>query len=337
MRIGYCCKYITSIDQINGIKPHHDSYPYNISTTTITHLNKLTQHDAVAKLHQLSFDNIASVKRLVTLVSKDRPEFRMLRLGSDILPAYTHTNWKWFYQQPEIMTLLQRQFSEIGDIARANDVRLSFHPGQFCVLGSHRDEVVENSIEEFEYHADMARYMGYGRTFQDMKINIHISGKRGPTGMREVYSRLSPEARNTITVENEEFSWGVEDCLELSDIIPTVFDIHHHWINTGNYATPDTDMIKRVIDSWRGVRPAMHYSQSKDDLIQESINNTSLPELSQLLLAGHTKSKLRAHSDFYTNKAVNQLVKEFSNYFDIQLEAKAKNLARNQLFKEWAD
>ena len=46
--------------------------------------------------------------------------------------------------------------------------------------------------------------MGYGRTFQDFKINVHISGRQGPAGIKAVLPRLSQEARNCITIENEE-------------------------------------------------------------------------------------------------------------------------------------
>ena len=67
------------------------------------------------------------------------------------------------------------------------DVRISFHPGQFCVLASDKPDVVERSIDEFEYHVNMARWMGYGKEFQDMKINIHISWqtwcRRSPTNI----------------------------------------------------------------------------------------------------------------------------------------------------------
>jgi UV DNA damage repair endonuclease len=95
-------------------------------------------------------------------------------------------------------------------------VRLSFHPGQFCVLASESNEIVERSIEEFEYHADMARWMGYGKTFQDFKINVHISGRKGPAGIQSALKRLSPEARNCITIENDEMTWGIDASLELA-------------------------------------------------------------------------------------------------------------------------
>jgi UV DNA damage endonuclease len=52
--------------------------------------------------------------------------------------------------------------------------------------------------------------------------------------------------------------------------------------------------------------------------------------MAQLLAQGFKKQKLRAHSDFYWNRAVNEWVAGFSSAFDIQCEAKGKNLARDQ-------
>jgi UV DNA damage endonuclease len=136
-----------------------------------------------------------------------------------------------------------------GETARANDVRLSFHPDRFVVLASDREEVVNKSIEEFEYHVDMAQFMGYGKQFQDIKINVHI--RPATAGIRDVYNRLSPEARNTLTLENEEYTHGLSDCLSLSDLVPDVTDIHHNWIREGTYIQPNDALVQRVIDSWR--------------------------------------------------------------------------------------
>jgi UV DNA damage repair endonuclease len=194
------------------------------------------------------------------------------------------------------------------------------------VLASESDVIVERSIEEFEYHADMARWMGYGRTFQDFKINIHISGKRGADGMRAVYGRLSPEARNCITVENEENSHGLDTCISLSDLVPTVLDLHHHWIREGEYIQPGDTRVRRVLDSWRGVRPTCHYSVSREDYLVGH-DAEVMPDHKLLIESGHKKQKLRAHSDFYWNTAVNQWALSFRDQFDIMCEAKGKNLA----------
>jgi UV DNA damage repair endonuclease len=211
-------------------------------------------------------------------------------------------------------------------------VRLSFHPGQFTVLASDNPDIVNRSIEEFEYHADMARWMGYGRTFQDLKINVHISGRAGPQGIRAAYKRLTPEARNCITIENEENSWGLNDCLELTDILPIVLDIHHHWIKTGEYISPLDPRVDRVIQSWRGVRPTLHYSVSREDYLDVQLHSNK-PEMALLLETGYKKQKLRAHSDFYWNQNVNDWALTFLNQFDMMCESKGKNLASHALYK----
>jgi UV DNA damage repair endonuclease len=257
----------------------------------------------------------------------------MVRLSSDILPVYTEASWSYFWQQPDVRAYCERHFGAIGDSARANNVRLSFHPGQFTVLASENPGIVNRSIEEFEYHADMARYMGYGKSFQDFKINVHISGKQGPAGIRAAYQRLTPEARNCITIENEENAWGLDDCITISDLVPIVLDIHHHWVKTGEYISPMDPRVDRVVQSWRGVRPVMHYSVSREDYLVGH-DTSVIPDYKTLLETGYKKQKLRAHSDFYWNTEVNKWAVSFRNTHDIMCEAKAKNLASFALWEE---
>ena len=207
-----------------------------------------TRDVAEQRLWDLMTQNIEATRKLVEKVGNLDEHLRMVRLSSDILPAYTEPNWRYFWQRDDVQAYASKYFNTVGEIARIRNVRLSMHPGQFCVLASDRPDVVDRSIEEFEYHADMARYMGYGRTFQDFKINVHIAGRAGPDGIRSAYTRLSPEARNCITIENEEVSYGLDDCLTISDLVPIVLDIHHHWIKTGEYIDPCSDRVNRVVD-----------------------------------------------------------------------------------------
>jgi UV DNA damage repair endonuclease len=257
----------------------------------------------------------------------------MVRISSDLLPAYTEPNWGYFWHRPDVIHYLERNFDVIGACARRLDVRLSFHPGQFCVLASVNDNIVQRSLEEFEYHADMARWMGYGKSFQDFKINVHISGRAGPEGIRSAYRRLSPEARNCITIENEENSWGLDDCLTISDIVPIVLDLHHHWCREGEYIDPEDVRVRKVVDSWRGVRPTLHYSISREDVLVDHDTDV-IPNYKLLLEQGFKKQKLRAHSDFYWNKPVNEWALSFLNSHDIMCESKAKNLASFALYDQ---
>jgi UV DNA damage repair endonuclease len=238
----------------------------------------------------------------------------------------------WFYFQQDVIDALSKRFGDIGNLARAHDVRLSFHPGQFCVLASDRPDVVENSITEFEYHTDIARYMGYGQHFQDFKCNVHIGGKLGPDGIKAALRKLSREARNIITIENDEFKWGIESSIELANHCALVLDIHHHWIRSGEYIQPDDPRVQQVTDSWRGVRPVIHYSVSREDCVVDHDPNT-LPNVQELVSQGFTKAKLRAHSDYYWNRSVNNWALTFNDSFDIMCESKQKNLAVDQLCK----
>ena len=304
-RIGFACKWIDGPSQINGIKQKDNCKQYNTGSTTVAWLNRQTKEVAEQKLWDLMVGNIESTRKLVELVGKQHEDLRMVRLSSDLLPVYTEPSWCGFWRVPSVRDACERGFREVGDLARERGVRLSFHPGQFTVLASASPDIVDRSVEEFEYHADMARWMGYGQTFQDFKINVHISGRQGPDGIKRVMSRLSPEARNCITIENDEISWGIDSSLELVNTCALVLDIHHHWIHTGEYIEPTDDRIKRIIDSWRGVRTVIHYSVSREDVLGAHPGHTR-PTLSTLLETGHKKAKLRAHSNFYWNTAVNE-------------------------------
>ena len=329
-RIGFACKWIDHEGQVDGIKPKDDAKQYNTRSTTVRWLNNQTKEVAEQRLWDLMVHNIESSRKLVERIGALDEHLRMVRLSSDILPVYTQHEWCYFWRRSDVVAYAERTFGEVGELARNRGVRLSFHPGQFTVLASAHPGIVDRSIEEFEYHNDMIRWMGYGKTFQDFKCNVHISGKQGPEGIIKALPRLSPEARNTLTIENDEISWGLDASLELVDHCALVLDIHHHFIKTGEYINVDDDRFSRVLDSWRGVRPTIHYSVSREDVLPEHDSDTR-PDLDILLESGYKKSKLRAHSNFYWNKPVTDWALTFLSKSDIMCESKAKNLASFQV------
>jgi len=331
-KIGFACKWINDPSEVGGMKVNAKDRELNGRSTT---MRWLREHKAEAEQRQWDImnHNASAALKLVERVGSLEPHLRMVRLGSEMLQGYTEKDWQAWWQRQEIQDHCERIFAPVGARARELDVRLSFHPGQFCVLASEADEIVNRSIEEFEYHADMARWMGYGQTFQDFKINVHISGRAGPAGIKAVIPRLSPEARNCITIENDEMSWGIDSSLELANDCALVLDIHHHWIKTGEYIENNDDRIKRICDSWRGVRPVIHYSVSREDVLVGHSGHER-PALGPLIESGHKKGKLRAHSDFYWNTAVNDWALTHSSWADIMCESKGKNLASFALHKQ---
>ena len=336
-RIGFACKYMHP-DQTQKKKLLEEiQRPLNTRSTTVQWLNRQTVDVAEERLWDIMVHNIASYKRLIEYVGNLPPQLRMVRLGSDVLPVYTEPTWSYFWRKPDVVAYCEKAFAEVGGEARALDVRLSMHPGQFTVLASDSKDIVERSIEEFEYHVDVIRWMGYGKQFQDFKCNVHISGRKGPQGIIDVLPRLSPEARNAITIENDENKWGLEHSLELVDHCALVLDIHHHWCREGEYIQPTDDRFAHIIDSWRGVRPVIHYSYSRNEWLPTDFAHDTMPDMPALLEAGYKKAKLRAHSDFYPNQLVNDWALSFLDYADIMCESKCKNLASIELYKYYME
>jgi len=334
-QIGFCCKWLNDPSEFGGMKVNAQDRDLNGRSTTMRWLREHPE-DADQRQWDIMNHNASAALKLVERVATLPEGRRMVRLGSEMLQGYTEPNWIAWWQRQEIQDHCARIFAPVGEAARRLGVRLSFHPGQFCVLASESDEIVERSILEFEYHADLARWMGYGATWHDhgFKINVHLSGKGGPEKFLKTLGRLTPEARNLITIENDEMTNGLDVSLVVAEHVALVLDVHHHWINSGEYIQPLDSRTARVLDSWRGVRPTLHYSVSREDVLVGHDRSTR-PDLAQLLAGGYKKQKLRAHSDMMWNTACNDWVLGFADQFDIQCEAKGKNLASQQLYEQY--
>ena len=103
-------------------------------------------------------------------------------------------------------------------------------------------------------------------------------------------------------------------------------------IKDNEYIQADDPRIEQVIESWGGVRPTIHYSQSRDEYIGKFFDR--IPSMEEMLTVSK-KGKLRAHSDFYTNKKINEWALTHLDWADIMTESKGKNLASLDLFNQW--
>ena len=155
-RLGFACKYLHP-DQSQKKKVLEEiQRPLTEKCTTITWLNRQTREVAEQRLWDIMEHNGAAAKRLVEYVGGLPNELRMVRLGSNQLPAYTQHDWSYFWRKSDVRQRAERLYSKVGDTARELDVRLSMHPGQFTVLASDNPDVVNRSVEEFEYHVDLS-------------------------------------------------------------------------------------------------------------------------------------------------------------------------------------
>jgi UV DNA damage endonuclease len=336
-KIGFACKWLNSSAESKDKKIHAEERELNSGGTTVAWLKRQTRSVAEDKLWSVVIHNLNSIKNVLNRVKDLDPRLHMMRIGSDILPMYTEPTWRYFCQQSDVKSYCEREFAAIGEFARQHNIRLSFHPGQFCVLASSDPNIVMRSIDEFEYHVDMARMMGYGKSWHDhgFKINVHIAGREGPAGVLGALHVMSPEARNLITIENDEMTWGIDASIELADHVALVLDIHHHLIHDGEYIQPTDDRWRKVVDSWRGVRPTMHYSLVREDVLPWLLQAypDTLPPWDKIQTA-YTKTKLRAHSDDCWLPAFNNWALSFWSDADIMVEAKWKNLASKRLLEQ---
>lgn len=331
-RLGFCCTFIPDADPAHRtLKAAKDAAKLmNLGTVTMAHLQRLGPAERRKKLEDVVRHNLAALERQIAWVAARPPLERLLRMASSLLPGYTHPTAVPLYAEPSLRALIEAGLARIGERARAGGVRLSMHPGPFCIIASRNPNAQANGIAELEYHAEAMAMLGYGSGWhpQGAHVNIHVGGREpGIDGFRENLSLISETARNLLTVENDESLFGLDAVLRLGERIPVVLDLHHHWVESrGAYLEPDDPRIQAVIASWRGVRPVSHISVSRESLLPDH-DPAALPDYAALSESGHSWRDLAAHSDLMWNEAVNALVARHLAWSDFEIEAKGKNQA----------
>lgn len=332
-RIGYCCKLLP--EHVFDTKKHMLQWveSHNGKSTTVANLDKLSYSQAVEKVRHIIAHNQQALLNQFKVISTWPHALRMVRIGSEQLPVRTFERYKRIYDEPVIIAQ-QQHWQQVGDVARSLDLRLSSHPGQFCIITSDKPEIVSRAIEDLEYHAELFRLMGYDSSDQRQEINIHGGPKRTDfqERWRSAIKRLSADTRAWLSVENDEYSYGLDDLLGLADVSKICVDINHYWLKEGTYLDPSDSKMNIVIDSWRGARPEIHVSYPKEDILG-AITFEDLPQMQLLQEAGFSVSKLRAHSDMAWIKPITHYALSFWDKCDLMIEAKLKNLAAYEVFK----
>ncbi len=328
-RLGFCCKFVPP----DGDKA--ETKRMNLTSTTIAALGRKERAAVVERLLEIVGHNMEALEAQLRWIAGRPPIERLLRLASNVLPAYTHESTAWVYREPAMRELAERGLARCGEIARAAGIRLSMHPGPFCILGTLSDSALENAVGDFEYHTDVMRMLGLAGGWHPAgtHINIHVGSRAAGTAtFRRNLRRLSGDARRLITVENDEDVFGLDDLLPLADELPVVLDFYHHWIRTGGrYVEPDDPCVRLVEASWRGVRPVAHVSAPREDLPGSPYPPDILPDFQALVAGGVPRRELYAHSDLMWNDALNDWIAGHLAWTDIEVEAKLKNLASARL------
>lgn len=169
----------------------------NFRSTTVKYLSSLAKRDRHAMLAALVEHNLNALLGQVALFSWMPEPLRMWRLNGDILPLRTHPIAADFYTT-RLLDWVESQMSAIGKTARKNNIRLSFHPAQYVVLGSQNANVRAASMRELEAFGELFWFMGYRKWHeQGLAINVHVGPKVAAVKeMRRAIKRAPETVRN---------------------------------------------------------------------------------------------------------------------------------------------
>lgn len=317
MKVGGACKWL----ELDGsIVPEA-----NFRGVTVRRLVAMSAKDRVEVLLLVVMHNTEALRKQIEFVAALPEPLRMWRISSDLLPLATHPVAAAFYKDPDVENLINKRLAWCGRKARKHGIRLSFHPGQFVVLGSQNPGIRENSMRELEYHCDCFTRMGYSGWHPDgLAVNVHVGVKEANVkAMRLALKKAQSNVRNFVTLENDEFSWGSEAIVEtFGDLVPLVLDVHHHWINEGKRLSATSPLVDRIRATWKGVRPKLHLAMSHPELCNVGPNDKL--DLEQLLNEGRNRRELRAHSLHPWHVRSIKYAGRFD--FDIMWEGKDKNV-----------
>lgn len=228
---------------------------------------------------------------------------RVFRLTSSLMTLADQVPRTW-WDNDENRDALAR----LGAICTTAGMRITMHPGQFVVISSDDERVVENSVRELEAHAWILDMMGMPRTPYSA-LNIHGGKGDRAENLVEVIKQLPETVASRLTLENDESSYSVSDLLRvhLETGVPVVFDTHHHSFNTDGV---DYDLAHNAtVATWRasGVKPLQHISNT-----QPGLENGSF-------------SDRRKHSDYIHTVPEPQLRALLRDEVDVEVECKMKN------------
>lgn len=281
-------------------------------TLTFTRYSALPKTERMEKLKSVTAQNLQHTKRI--LHYNIAHEIELYRFSSSLVPLATHPEVMW-----DFITPFKNEWKELGELINQFNLRPSFHPNQFTLFTSPREEVTENAVKDMVYHYKMLEAMNL---IEQGIINIHIGGAYGnkQTTLERFHSNikaLPKTIKEHMTLENDDKTYNVEETLITceKEAIPMILDYHHHMANSGDIEL--APFLNRIFSTWNktSLVPKVHLSSPKSE------------------------KEFRSHADYVSLDFVLpflKLAKEFNQDFDIMVEAKQKNLAMQNLVAEIA-
>lgn len=242
LRLGLCCIFREA--------------PIKFRTTTARAIQCLNSTDAAQKLSSICESNAQALLEALQYCAGHK--IGCFRITSPILPLKTHPVCGYRLQELPNGKKILRLFRDCGDFARQSNIRTVFHPDQFILLNSPRPDVVENSLRELEYQAEIAEWVG-----ADV-INIHGGGAYGNKAaalqvLEKALRKLPKRIKQRLTLENDDKIYTPADLLPIcrNTGIPLVYDIHHHRCCPDEFS--ENEITSESIKTWNR-EPLFHIS-----------------------------------------------------------------------------
>jgi len=290
-RFGYACINMTLGQQ--GVTTNRGCIKRTWLSKGLPHVSRLALQNCQDLLKHVEWNRDHGVQ--------------VFRMTSCLFPWHSEYELEDLPDWAEIRSFLEAA----GKTALDAGQRLSFHPGQFNVLSSPRESVVENSFRDLRAHGEIMDVMGLPQT-PGAKINLHVGGAYGDHAaalerLCRAWERLPDSVRLRLTLENDDkpgmFSTRMlyEGAYKRVGI-PIVFDSHH--FECGPQDSTYEEALAMAVESWpEGVRPQCHHTNSRRD--HED------PKVSRV-----------AHSDWYYTP-----FRDLGHSVDVVLECKMKEVA----------
>lgn len=218
-------------------------------------------HADEEKLKEIILFNLNSLNKMLDYSIQNG--IQLLRISSDIIPFGSHpvNTLKWW-------ELFAGELKLLGKKAVEHQLRLSMHPGQYTVINSLHQDVVERSVKDLAYHTRFLDALGSDTSH---KIILHIGGAYGNkqqalNRFSENYQKLDHAIKDRLVIENDDKIFNIHDVLEIGrqNDIPVVYDNLHNLINPYDDRS-DADWIRLAGRTWKSKdgRQKIHYAQQE--------------------------------------------------------------------------
>ena len=235
----------------------HLGYPaQNITLPATTNRTlRLAGLGDAEKVRALVWENLLGLEAIIRWNAER--DLRLFRIGQGLIPFASHPAFPYDWAEEHGDDL-----REIGALARALNVRLSMHPGQFINPGSPDPRTAERSLDELRYATRVLDLTGG----EDAVVVLHLGGAYDdrPAAVARFVEALRPETGilRYLALENDERIWTVAEISEAARAlgIPAIADNLHHSLNPGGLTLGEA--LDLALPTWeaRGVRPKIHLS-----------------------------------------------------------------------------